>query len=169
MKVIASILFLLFFPTYSMAQEQNHTHARNEIGISPGATYSPSHQSWGFGCHVHYFHTLGEHSPWAVGGSLERIFTHGSHWTIGAGIKYRVLDRLNIAVMPGITFPGHDEEHDHADEADHHNNNPKFSAHFEVVYDLIHLKHFHFGPAVDYSWSKNDSHLSLGIHCAYAF
>lgn len=167
------LFFLLFFWAGSLtAQEHNHSHARNEIGISPGATYSPSHETWGFGIHAHYFRTLSEHSRWAVGGSLEQVSSHGSHWSVSVGPKCQILDRLSIALMPGITFFKHDEEsHDHAAHAanDPHGKRGRFSLHTELVYDLIHLDHFHLGPTVDYSWSKDDAHFMVGIHCAYSF
>lgn len=167
MKIIVSIIiFLLICPVFISGQEHGHSHARNEIGISPGVTYSPSHKEWGFGIHAHYFRTLGEHSPWALGGSIERLSSHGSHWTISAGGKYELFDRMNLAVMPGVTFfhhnDLHEEEHEHTKKA-------QFSIHFELGYDLIHLKHFHLGPAIDYSWTRHDNHFMLGIHCAYGF
>lgn len=158
----------MMFPVCLLAQEHRHSHARNEIGISPGVTYSPSHDNWGFGLHAHYFRTLGEHSPWALGGSLEQVYAHGSHWTVSTGAKYTLFDKLNLAVMPGVTFFRHDDDHDHG-EGHEHNSKAQFSVHFEVGYDLIHLEHFHFGPAIDYSWSKHDTHFMLGVHCAYAF
>ena len=167
MKHILSCILLLFlFPLNMFSQEHEHEHARNEIGISPGITYSPSHKEWGFGVHAHYFRTLGEHSPWALGGSIEQVSSHGSHWTISAGGKYEIFDRLNIGVMPGVTFFHH--THEHAEEHEH-TSKAQFSMHFELGYDLIHTKHFHFGPAIDYSWTRHDNHLMLGIHCAYGF
>lgn len=172
MKTLIILLSLAFLPPMLVAQEHNHSHTRNEFGISPGASYSPSHKSWGFGIHAHYFRTLGSHSPWSIGGSLEQVSLHGTHWTIGAGAKYQLIDRLSIAVMPGISFFGHEEDgHSHTSHqaGDKHNNHPKFSTHFELVYDLIHLDHFHLGPTIDYSWSKNDAHFMFGVHCAYGF
>lgn len=162
------VVCLMLFPAYLASQEHDHGHARNEIGISPGVTYSPSHRNWGVGVHAHYFRTLGEHSPWALGGSLEQVFAHGAHWTVSVGGKFQVIDRLNLVVMPGVTFFKHEGEHGH--EADHeHTGKAQFSVHFEIGYDLIHWEHFHLGPAIDYSWSKYDTHFMLGVHCAYAF
>lgn len=165
MRIFIFILSLMI-PVCITAQE--HKHSRNEIGISPGISYSPSHHNWGFGIHAHYFRTLGEHSPWAIGASVEQVNAHGSHWTASIGAKYAILDRLNIAVMPGITFFKHQHEDNH--EAEHeHTGKTQFSTHFEISYDLIHSEHFHLGPAIDYSWSKHDTHFMLGIHCAYGF
>lgn len=165
-------LLLYLSPIKAKAQEHEHSHARNEIGISPGATYSPSHKTWGFGIHAHYFRTLSEHSRWAVGGSVEQVSSHGSHWSLSVGPKYQILDRLSVAVMPGITFfkhddDGHDPEIHTADDS--HDARRRFSLHTELVYDLIHLDHFHLGPTVDYSWSRNDAHFMIGVHCAYSF
>lgn len=162
---------ILFFPITLFAQH-NHSHPRNEIGISPGAVYSPSHKAWGVGIHAHYFRTLSEHSPWALGGSVEQVFTHGNHWTISAGASYRFLDRMTLAVMPGVTFFQHDDEghsHDLHEAEDAHLKRARFSTHFELVYELIHWKHFHAGPALDYSWSRHDQHFMIGVHCSYAF
>ena len=173
MKTILSIIIFVIFPIVHLsAQEHQHSHARNEIGISPGVTYSPSHKIWGGGIHAHYFRTLGEHSPWSLGGSAEFVTSHGSHWTLSLGSKYEIIDRLNLTVMPGITFFQHDEDgHNHSShtDEDHHPKNAQFSIHFELGYDLIHTKNFHLGPAIDYSWSKHDTHFMLGVHCAYAF
>lgn len=170
--ILIILFFTLLWPLSLSAQDHHHSHARNEIGISPGAVYSPTHKNWGFGLHAHYFRTLGPHSRWALGGGVESVFSHDSHWTIGAGARYHILDNLSVALLPGITFLNHDQD-DHHHEAGEttqaHNLNVKFSAHIEVVYDLIHFEHFHIGPAIDFSWSPGDAHFMLGIHCAYIF
>lgn len=163
----ALIAWFLFFPFSLSAEEHTHAHARNEIGLSPGLVYSPSHNSFGFGIHAHYFRTLDNHSPWALGGSLEHVSLHGTHWTLSAGAKYQILDDLSFSIMPGITFFNHNHS-SHKDD-DHHPSRTQLSVHLELAYDLIHLEHFHFGPAIDYSFSRHDSHFMLGIHCAYAF
>lgn len=169
MRIILSVIVLLL--SVSMVAQEHH-HSRNEVGISPGIIYSPSHQNWGFGIHAHYFRTLGDHSPWSLGASLEQVNAHGSHWTVSAGAKYELIDRLNLAVMPGVTFFKHRHEAEHEDEHEHeheHGKKAQFSVHFELVYDLIHWDRFHLGPAFDYSWSKQDNHFMLGVHCAYGF
>ena len=165
MRIILSIIVLLL--SVSLTAQEHH-HSRNEVGISPGVIYSPSHDNWGFGVHAHYFRTLGDHSPWALGASLEQVSAHGSHWTVSAGAKYQLLDRLNLAVMPGVTFFKHQHEAEHEDGHEH-TNKAQFSVHFELVYDLIHWEHFHLGPAFDYSWSMHDKHFMLGVHCAFGF
>lgn len=166
MKYILVITLLTILPINIIAQEHDHEHGRNEIGISPGVNYSPSHNGWGFGIHAHYFRTLSERSPWALGASIEQVFSHGTHSTISIGGKYEIFDKLNFVIMPGITFFKHNHEHAEAHE---HTSKPQFSIHLELGYDLIHWKHFHLGPAIDYAWSRHDNHIMLGIHCAYNF
>lgn len=169
-RKIILLLLIINSMTIINAQDHQHNHARNEIGISPGVTYSPSHKAWGFGVHAHYFRTLGAHSPWAIGGGIETVTTHGAHWTISTGVKYTIIDRLNIGLMPGVTFYKKNHEHEHLSEFDHeHNDKARFSLHIEIGYDLIHTEHFHCGPAIDYSWSRHDNHFMLGVHCAYGF
>ncbi len=154
----------------AMAQEcVLHKHARNEIAISPGGVYSLSDKEWGFGVHAHYFRTLSQDSPWALGGGVEMVTMHGGHYTISAGAKYNFLHFLNLSLMPGVTFykqSGYDHDgHTHHE----HTKKAQFSLHVEFSYDLIHTEHFHFGPAVDYSWSRHDNHFMVGLHCAYGF
>ena len=45
----------------------------------------------------------------------------------------------------------------------------KFSLHTEAVYEAIHLGGFHFGPVVGYAWTRDHSHVSAGVHAAFAF
>lgn len=147
-----------------------HKHSRNEIAISPGGVYTFSDKEWSFGAHAHYFRTLGEYSPWALGGGLEVVTAHGGHYTISAGAKYTFLHFLNLSLMPGVTFFKTDH-HDHS-EYDHHHHHTKkaqFSLHIEFSYDMIHTEHFHLGPAIDFSLCKNDNHFMIGLHCAYGF
>lgn len=167
---ILCVLFAVCFwvPSQLTAQHHDHGHSRNEIGLSTGAIYALDDSAWGTGVHIHYYRTLGIHSKWSVGGMAEYTWASSSHFTLGAGIKFEPFERFGIGVLPGVTFrPNHDHEgHDH--EA-HNDSNTSFSMHFEVVYDLFHWDKFHLGPVFDYSWSKNDSHLMLGVHAAFCF
>lgn len=164
LKYLFIILFLMIMCRLQ-AQHHHHTHTRNEVGLSTGAIYAIDDKAWGAGTHLHYFRTLGEHSRWALGGFVEQTWTHGTHFSLGIGAKYEVLERLQVGLFPGITFLKHqDDEHGHEK-----GNINRFSLHTEVVYDLFMIGKFHFGPVMDYSWSKNDSHTMLGIHGAYCF
>ena len=168
--VILFIYAVSVMPLWSQENHKHHHHDRNEIGISGGSVYMPDHNIWGGSIHIHYFRTLNPHSKWSLGTNLEQVWDreHG-HFTIGAGVKYQIIDRLSIGLLPGITFHHHDE-HDTAHGHTHDSGiNTTFSMHIEAVYDLFHWKNFHLGPAIDYSWSKEDAHFMVGIHAAYCF
>ena len=143
-----------------------HEHASNEIGISGGALYAFGHTEWGGGAHIHYFRTLGVHSKWSLGGSLEQAWVDGNHFNFGIGVKYQIFNRLSISAFPGVTFFSHKEADGHdTDELQ----NKRFNLHFELVYDLFHWENFHAGPVLDYSLQKNDSHAMIGMHVAFCF
>ena len=151
------------------AQESDHhghEHSRNEIGFSGGVLYSFGHREWGGGAHVHYFRTLGLHSKWSLGSSIELAWADGSHCNLGAGVKYQLSDRLSIATFPGITFFSHKDADEHNT---HKPQNNRFTLHFELVYDLFHWDKFHVGTVLDYSLARNDSHSMIGAHAAFCF
>ncbi len=158
-KFVTVLLVCLINAGLLQAQEHHHEHAENEAGISGGAVYSLEHKEWSSGVHVHYFRMLEPHSKWSLGGEFETVFGDDVHFTIGAGVKYQIIDDWSIGLLPGITFSKHDSS----------KYEPSFSLHFETVYDLFHWEKFHLGPAIDYSWSKEDSHISIGVHAAYCF
>lgn len=163
MKVLYSIIVCLFCLVSKSHAQHNHHHQRNEIGISTGALYATDHKEWGTGLHIHYFRTLGDHSRWAVGAYAEEAWFDNSHFSIGAGGRVEIIERLHFGAFPGVTFTKHDHD------SDNHNSKSKFTIHTELVYDLFHWNKFHIGPVIDYSWSKNDAHFMLGVHTAFCF
>lgn len=154
------MLLILFVLMPSLLFAEEHAHPKNEIGVSPGVTYSPAHGEWGFGFHLHYFRTVSHNGRWAVGGSLENVTSKDSHYGVSVGASFRIVGGLRLAVMPGFSFVFDEMKG---------NYKPFYATHFELVYDALHVKNFHFGPVIDYSLSKDDSHAMLGVHIAYAF
>ena len=168
-KLFIFLVFGLFYVSVIYAQEHSndeHEHARNEIGVSSGALYAFGHNKWGGGAHIHYFRTLGFHSKLSLGGSFEQAWVDGRHFNLGAGVKYQLFNRLSIATFPGITFFSHKQTDMHDT---HEPQNNRFTLHFELVYDLFHLENFHAGMVLDYSLLKSDSHAMIGIHAAFCF
>jgi hypothetical protein len=178
--------FLLFFVSNIYAQEHSceehdckeHTHkahshsSRNEIGFSTGAFYGINHKEWGSGLHLHYFRTLKPHSKWALGAGFEQVWVDGSHFNVSAGVRYHLLNQLSVAAFPGVTFVSHKDEHEsHLERSviEHEDNKPKFTMHFELVYDFFHWRNVHFGAVLDYAWKRHDSHAMIGIHTAICF
>lgn len=175
MRIIYTLCLMVtcaLFCTERIYSQHDHEHNRNEIGINTGALYALGDEKWGSGVHLHYFRTLGDHSRWAIGGFVEQTLFFDSHFSLGAGVRFNVFDKLYLSAMPGIAFTKHKHDHDHYGHESHDHDNKtktKFSIHGELVYSLFEWKGFHMGPAFDYSWSKGDSHIMLGIHAAVDF
>ena len=170
MKSVIFFISCLFYVSFIHAQEHEHEHEhehlRNEIGLGSGALYSLGHETWGVGTHLHYFRTLGMHSKWSLGGGVEQVWGIGSHFNVGAGVKYQLFNRMCLSLAPGITFFSHNEIEAHRR---HKSQKTWFTTHFELIYDLFHWEHFHVGTVFDYSLTKDDSHVALGIHTAFCF
>lgn len=165
--IILLACLLNIIPVFS--QHHEHAHQENEIGISGGAVYCPDHKEWGTGIHLHYFRLLDPHSKWSLGGGIEGVWTDNPHFSVNIGAKYEVIDRLSIGLMPGIMFSKHKKHEDSENYQGDSDYEANFSLHVETVYDLFHWEKFHLGPAIDYSWAKDDSHFFFGIHAAYCF
>lgn len=131
----------------------HHEHLQNEIGISFGAVYEISHKEWAPGIHAHYFRAFTPHSPWAWGAGIEFIPGEEKHVEIGAGVRYQPIEKLQFSFVPGISVAG----------------KARFSLHAEAVYEMFHLGSFHLGPVIGYAWTKDHSHISVGLHVAMAF
>ena len=165
-KSFILLLFGIFYINASSQQPCNcpsipnryEPYLPNEIGISAGALYSPDHKEWGRAAHIHYFRAIYSRSRWSLGGSIEQAWLDGSHWTFAAGIKYQI-DHFSLSVLPGVKFLNHD----------YSDKETLFSLHTEFVYNLFHWQKFHLGPAIDYAWANNHSHVMFGIHGAFSF
>lgn len=162
------ISFFLLVAASVFAQHDAHDHSGNELGLSSGAIYGIDDKQWGTGTHLHYFRSLGDHSKWALGGFFEYAWLEGNHYALGLGARFEPISRVHLGVFPGVAFlkHQHEEEHQHQDQE---SSKARFSIHGEIVYDLLSWKNMHFGPVIDYSWSKDDSHAMLGVHAAYCF
>ncbi|MDR2885335.1 MAG: hypothetical protein LBU95_00945 [Rikenellaceae bacterium] len=158
---------------YKTTMDPVHSHdCRNELGLSGGAIYEPASGEWGAGAHIHFFRTFAPESRWAYGVGLEQVWAGSGHVNMSLGVRYEPWPRLEIALMPGVTFGKHDDHHvdtelDHSDI--HEGYRASFAAHAEVVYNLLEAGRWHFGPALDYAWTKEHDHFMLGVHAAYCF
>ena len=70
------LAFFMGFQTRLEAQHHSHSHNRNELGVSGGTLFSLEHKEWGAGIHLHYYHKLGEHSKWSLGGMIESAWVN---------------------------------------------------------------------------------------------
>lgn len=106
------------------------------------------------GLHTHYVRKIQE-SRFGLGFNYEHVFDEHKHNTYGFLATYNPAGNLNLSVSPGLTF-----EHDRK--------NPDLSLHFETMYEFD-LHYFHLGPVFEAAFSKEDVHLSLGLHIGFGF
>lgn len=134
---------------------ESHEHASREIGISNSAYYFVNSQEFHYGIHLHYIYYFTD-SKFGIGGGYERIFDEEGHNTFGVIGTYNPIKRLEISISPGLTFE---------DE------NPSIwmpAFHIELTYNF-HMGKFHINPVFGYAITREDQHLSAGIHLGFGF
>lgn len=151
------------------ADNHDHQHGMNEIGMSVGPSYSFDHKDWRASAHLHYFRLLKPHSKWALGLGVESAFGKGSHYNLSAGARYTPFRFVELSFLPGVNFVKEEHEEHGGHEEHEEKTKASFALHGEVVVNLLELNNFHLGPVLDYSWSKGHTHLMLGVHAAYSF
>ena len=132
-----------------------HKHHRNEIGIANSAVYFVKENSYSYGIHLHYTHTIAE-TKFSFGAGYERIFDDHGHNTFGVAMIYSPVEKFNINLSPGLTF----EDENISDIA--------FALHLETSYEFD-IKNFHLGPSLEFAYDPEDYHISLGLHIGYGF
>ena len=93
----------------------------------------------------------------SLGLGFETVIDEHKHFNSALVFKYDVWKGLSAIVSPGILFLKSNNEWDR-----------KFSVHYELLYEFK-LKGLHLGPVFDYSYSRNDQHLMLGLHLGFSF
>lgn len=153
MKKILMFVVVLFIAISGVKAQHDHDHPRNEIGLGVSGVYEINHKEFSPGFHAHYFRSFSPHSDWAWGGGVEYVRGDEDHFEIGMGVRYEPVRKLQLSLLPGISI---------ADEV-------QFSLHSELIYEAFHISKIHLGPVIGYAWTKDHSHLSAGVHIAYAF
>jgi len=137
------------FMAYSQSESHHsHEHHRNEIGIANAPVWFVKEKTLAYEFHLHYIRKI-PNSKFGIGLGYERIFDSHGHNTLGLIGNYSPINRLNLAVAPGIAFDNEGDSH--------------FTTHLESSYDFD-LHGFHLGPAFEISLSREDIHFSLGLH-----
>lgn len=132
-----------------------HQHHKNEIGVSNAPVYLIAEKEVAYGFHAHYVRKI-SHTKFGLGAGFERIFDEHSHTTIGLVANYRPIEFLNFNIAPGLTM----EQNSFS--------NLNYAIHFEGAYEFE-IGNFHIGPAFEYAFEPEDSHISLGLHLGIGF
>ena len=161
MKVIFRAIVLLLIMSQNLRAQNNdtiehhHLHHKNEIGIANALVYLVSEKEFAYGFHVHYVRNIKE-TKFGIGLGYERIFDEHKHNTIGIVGSYRPINGFGINLSPGIKFK------------DNLDSSIDFALHIEASYEFE-INDFHIGPVVEYAYSPDDYHISLGLHIGYGF
>jgi hypothetical protein len=161
MKPTLVIIFLTIMSITGLYAQVDHDHEghnhhdhKNEFAISNAPVWFMNEKELAYGAHLHYLRAI-PNSRFSIGIAYERIFDEHGHNTIGLTSNYRVTEYLNFSLSPGLAF-------------EDINGEPKPAIHFETSYDFP-IGDFHIGPAFDFAWDTEDSHISLGLHIGYGF
>lgn len=162
MKSIVLLFFFVvsaFSVNYAQVQKHSddthghHDHHKNEIALANSAAYLLNESEFSYGMHVHY--TRKVLNDFGIGLGYERIFDDHKHNTIGLVLNYHVIEKLGLAISPGIAFSELETK-------------GQFALHLEATYEFE-FKDFHIGPVVEYAFDSDDKHISFGIHIGYGF
>lgn len=160
MRLLNKVLLGLFIVGASSfsatAQEEDHEHHENEIGVANSPVYFVKEKEFTYGLHFHYVRTL-KHSKFGVGLGYEKIFDEHEHQTFGVVLAYRPIDAWSLNVSPGVTM-----------EKGLAQTELLFALHVETSYEWE-IGHFHLGPVFEVAYDPEDYHISLGLHLGYGF
>ncbi len=156
MKYLIFISLFFVFNKLS-AQDHNHDHEVNHLGIGFGVTsfFEEGHSAPGL--HLHYMHRLNSHSPFSIGGGYEAILGDHEHHSLTGLLGYSPFDRFSIKVGPGLTFANENEHKE-----------VKFSGHLELMYEFE-LGDLHLGPMLGFGYDGEETHGAVGIHVGFGF
>lgn len=166
-RFITIISILLVYHTLSFGnilvdspqedEDHHHHHSNWEAGVAVGGVYLINESGFAPGLHMHLLRRLPKWERVSLGLGLESVFDEHTHFNTAIVAKYDLWKGLSVVLSPGLLFLKHETEWD----AD-------FSTHFEMLYEFQ-VGKIHLGPVIEYSYSKHDKHLMLGLHLGIGF
>ena len=130
-------------------RNSNHRNSLFELGISTGAVRVIEGRHTTAGLHAHITRRINPILPFIIGLGYEFIIDEHSHHAFAVVLGYLPIEDLLVSISPGII------------------NNAgviKFTSHVEITYGFDIAKNLHLGPLVEYAYSKQDNHITVGLH-----
>lgn len=160
MRILLFFFILLIPSSFSYASgiktfqsdSEPHSHSHWELGIATGSVLLLAEDHVALGMHIHILRKMHFWDKLSLGVGLETVLDKHTHFNSAFVGAVNVWQGLVVAVSPGVLFL----KEDVGWEKD-------FSSHFELLYHF-NLGKVHLGPTFEYSYSKHDKHLMLGIH-----
>lgn len=162
-RLLLGCFFMIPFQLFAYVDNDEHfdhhkhQHGDREFGFSPGTVFLLNEQEVKLGIHSHLLWRIKSIDFLSIGLGVESVFDEHSHISTGFVTKVDIWKGFSALTSPGILF---------IKEANGWEN--YLSAHFELLYEFE-IQRFHVGPALDFSVSRFDNHVMLGIHLGYSF
>jgi hypothetical protein len=137
--------------------KHNHHHSEWELGVALGGVYLISEKEIAPGIHLHILRRLPKFERFSIGFGLESVFDEHTHFNAAIVGKVDLFKNFSAIVSPGILFL-----------KESNGWSKHFSSHFELLYEFQ-VGKIHLGPVLEYSYSKYDKHIMLGVHVGYSF
>jgi len=148
---------LLGSPTFAEGPH-SHVHPHDLSGFEAGTSVGYvklEEDETAFGLHLHLMKRvsgdgLGQHI--AVGLAGELILGDHVHSTAMVALAVHPWRGLGLMVAPGVQWAKHDEAWE-----------SEYATHVEAIY-TVEVGRFDMGPAIGYSTTRDDDHLTIGFH-----
>ena len=166
MRTLSAVTIGLFIlNTAALSEEENHdlhdSHEMHEweLGISLGYANLKTEGEEGGNLHVHLLKRLegdGFEQYFSVGFGTEVIVTsdHEEHYGAMLTLAYHPVEDLVLSVSPGFEWAKHEGE----------SWEREYATHLEASYSFDVSEHYHVGPVIGYSKTKDTEHYTVGIH-----
>jgi hypothetical protein len=138
-----------------MATAEEH-HSDWELGFALAYAKLPSENSEGANVHIHLQKRL-DYQDWrhyfSVGVGVEMIANDEQHYGTMLTLGIHPLEDWSIDLSSGLEFSNHHGAWENL-----------YATHIETSYVFDVSEHFHLGPVIGYSRTKEAEHYSVGIH-----
>ena len=141
------LLLLLISSIITQAQESHDEH--HHVGISGGITGVFPENNYIPGAHIHYSYLFKiKNIQMGIGAGLEYLMDKHQHIGTDLSLSFFPAEDFELNIAPGVVFA---------------NNNYEYATHIEIIYNFD-INLIHLGPVIETAFSKDDFHLSVGIH-----
>ncbi|MBN2348691.1 MAG: hypothetical protein JXJ22_07640 [Bacteroidales bacterium] len=134
-----------------------HFHQNWEAGFALGIVPLMQEDKVSLGLHVHLLRQIEKFEQLRIGIGFENVLDEHTHINVASVLDYNIIGGLSVGLSPGILFLKENGIWGRA-----------FSSHFELLYEFE-IGKLHLGPVCEYSYSKLDQHIMLGMHFGLGF
>jgi len=154
---LVCLLRLSSSPGFGQEKSQSTDEHAHHAGLLLGAVYNLHEGRWMPGLGAEYEYVLPRWNRLlGVGVGAEMVFDKHRHYVLSLLFPVHPVDKLTLAVSPGIMFIEHEEP------------GKRFAVHFGAEYEFD-MEKYSLAPEFDVAIAGDDVHLMLGLHFAFGF